>query len=83
MIDFTSMTIDMKPQNSQNASGRSISSSAFVKTFVPPEPLRPVTHYISLQFTTPACARDKWIIGASNALALESVCGFFPPPMFR
>jgi hypothetical protein len=31
-----------------------------------------------LQFIIPACARDKWIIGASNALALgEPVCGFF------
>jgi hypothetical protein len=37
-----------------------------------------------LQLITPACAREKWIIGASNALALdEPVCGFFPPPMFR
>jgi hypothetical protein len=54
-----------------------------IKGFVLPEPFRPVTHYISLQFIIPACARDKWILGASNALALgEPVCGFFPAAVF-
>jgi hypothetical protein len=75
--------VDIRPQIFQNVLGRCYIELDVLKAFVLPEPFRPVTHYISLQFIIPACARDKWILGASNALALgEPVCGFFPAAVF-
>ncbi len=75
--------VDIRPQIFKIVFGRCYIELGVLKAFVPPEPFRPVTHYISLQFIIPACARDKWILGASNALALgEPVCGFFPAAVF-
>jgi hypothetical protein len=75
--------VDIRPQIFKIVLGRCYIELDILKAFVPPEPFRPVTHYISLQFIIPACARDKWILGASNALALgEPVCGFFSAAVF-